>query len=66
VGHQDHLRALVAQVLDGGQRLLQALVALDHAVLQRHVEVDAHDHALAGDVQILDEQLLPGAHGRVF
>ena len=66
VRHQDDLRALVAQVLDGGQRLLEALVALHHPILEGHVEVDAHDHALARGGEILDEQLLAGAHGALF
>ena len=39
--------ACLRQVLDGGQRLLDALVALDLAVLEGDVEVDAHDDALA-------------------
>ena len=50
VRHQDHLRVLLAQVLDGRQRLAEALVGLDLAVLEGDVEVDAHDDALAGDV----------------
>jgi hypothetical protein len=66
VRHQDHLGPLLAQVLDGGQRLLDALVALDLAVLEGDVEVDAHDDALASRVQVFDEQLLPGAHDQGF
>jgi hypothetical protein len=66
VGHQDHLGALLAQVIDGRQRLLDALVALHLAVLEGDVEVDAHDDALAGRVQVFDEQLLPGIHADGF
>ena len=58
--HQDHLRVLAAQVVDGRERFAQALVRFDLAVLQGNVEVDAHDDALVGDGEVLDEEF----HGR--
>src|SRR4029079_943362 len=63
VRHQDHLRVLLAQELDGRQRLLETPVRLPLPPLERDIEVDAHDDALASDVQIFDEQFLAGAHG---
>ena len=57
VAHQHQARALAEHVLDGGQRGAQALVVLHLAVLDRHVEVDAHEHALALEVEVLDEEL---------
>ncbi len=61
VAHEHQARALAEHVLDGGQRGAQALVVLHLAVLHRHVEVHAHDHALALEVEVLDEEL---GHGR--
>ena len=49
---QDHRRARVEQVLDRRQRRADARVVGDRAVLDRHVEVDAHEHALARDVEL--------------
>ena len=46
-----------------GSDSLSRLSDLDLAVLEGDVEVDAHDDALAGDGEILDEEFLPGAHG---
>ena len=57
VAHEHQARALAEHVLDGGQRGAQALVVLHLAVLDRHVEVHAHDHALAREVEVLDEEL---------
>jgi hypothetical protein len=57
MAHEHEARPLAEHVLDGGQRGAQALVVLHLAVLDRHVEVDAHDHALAPEVEVLDEEL---------
>ncbi len=59
VRHQDDLRVLPAQVVDGRQRLAEPLVRFDLAVLEGDVEVDAHDDALVGDGEVFDEELWP-------
>ena len=47
---QQHDRALVAQFGDGRHRGAQPRVVADRAVLHRHVQIDAHQHPLAGQV----------------
>ena len=54
VADQDHLGAAVAQPADGRQGGSQAGVVADLAVLQRHVEVDAHQGALAVHVDAVE------------
>ena len=51
---QDHLGALVGDLGDGGRHALDAGGVGDHAVLHRHVEVDAHQHALALHVDVVE------------
>ena len=48
---------LLERVADGRQRRADARVVADHAVLQRHVEVDADEHALALQVEVADREL---------
>ena len=52
VAHEDDLGALVLEVLDGGDGGAHARVVGDDAVLQGHVEVNAHEDALARDVRV--------------
>ena len=52
VAHQHQRAAVVEHVLDGGQGALNAGVVLDDAILHGHVEIHAHDHALAGEVHV--------------
>ena len=52
VAHEDDLGALVLEVLDGRDGGAHAGVVGHDAVLQRHVEVDAHEDALARDVGV--------------
>ena len=47
---QDDLAALVGDFRDGRRDALDARGVGDLAVLHRHVEIDAHEHALAGQV----------------
>jgi hypothetical protein len=54
VAHEDHLGVVVDQVADGRQRGADARVVGDGAVGERHVEVDAHEHALPVDVDVPD------------
>ncbi len=57
VAHQHEARALVEHVADRRQRRAQTLVVLDLAVLDRHVEVDAHQDAPAREGEVFDEEL---------
>src|SRR3954454_1309433 len=54
MGDQDEARAPLAQFLDGGQRGLDPAVVGDPAVLERDVEVDPHENALAFDVDVVE------------
>src|SRR3984957_1300545 len=54
MAEQDHLGAGLAQLLDGRQGGAQAGVVADHAVLHRHVEIDADQHALAAQVGLVE------------
>ena len=59
VGHEHDRAALVEQVRDRGQGGADARVVDDAAVFERHVEVDAHEHALARE-RIVGERALHG------
>ena len=50
VRHEHHGRILAHQVLDRRNRRGDARVIRDLPVVHRHVEVDAHEHALAGNL----------------
>ncbi len=51
---QDHLAALVGDLGDGRGDALDARLVGDLAVLGGNVEVDAQEHALAGDVGVVE------------
>src|SRR5581483_11575520 len=53
----DRRAAVLDDVANRRQRRADARVVADRAVLQRHVEVDAHEHALAGDVEVANRKL---------
>ena len=55
VAGEDDRRALLERVLNGRQRRLDARVVADDAVLERDVEVDADEDALALEIEILIE-----------
>ena len=59
VGHEHDRTALVEQVGDRGQGGADARVVDDTAVFERHVEVDAHERALARE-RIVGERALHG------
>ena len=61
VAREDDPRAVGEQVVDGRDGGADARVVGDLAVLERDVEVDADEDALAGDVDVADGQLV---HGR--
>ena len=54
VAHEDDARVVIDQVLDRGQRGLDAGGVADDAVLDRHVEVNADQDALAVDIDVAD------------
>jgi hypothetical protein len=49
---QDQSRALIEQEFDGGQRGLDACVIADHAVFERHVEINADEHLFSLGIDI--------------
>ena len=51
---QDHLGALVGDLGDRVRHALDAGGVGDHAVLHRHVEIDAHQHAFALHVDVVE------------
>ena len=54
----DARRAGVEEELDGRQRGANASVVSDDAVLQRHVEINANEHAATCDGQVANRALL--------
>src|SRR3989442_113972 len=54
MGEQDHLAALIGNLPDGGSHALDAGRVRNLAVLDRHVEVDAHEHAFAPHVGLIE------------
>ena len=61
---QDDLAALVGDLADGRRHALDAGRVGDLAVLDRHVEVDAHEHRLPFDVGLVERA--EGGHGMMF
>ena len=51
---QDHFPAFVGDLRDGRRHRLDAGYVRHLAVLHRHVEVDAHEHAFAVDVGVVE------------
>src|SRR5437016_9457337 len=54
MGEQDNLSAFVCDLTDGGSDALDAGQVGDPAVLNGHVKVDAHEHALAANVDVVE------------
>ena len=52
--------ALLERVPDRGQRCPDARVVANHTVFDRHVEVDADEDALAGEIEIFDGEFHHG------
>ena len=65
VAHEDDAGVVVDQVLDGREGSVDAGGVTDNAVLDRHVEVDADEDALAVDVDVADG-LLGESHVHSF
>src|SRR6516162_2856763 len=62
MGEQDHLTALVGNLADGRSHALDAVHVGDLTVLDRHVEIDAHEHALAPHVGLIERVEHVSAH----
>src|SRR5262249_53162144 len=62
MGEQDHLAALVGNLADGRSYALDAGRVRDLAVFDRHVEIDAHEHALARHVGLIERVEHVSAH----
>ena len=54
MAHEHDLRAALHEIFDGRQRRTNARVVGHDAVFDGHVEIDAHQHALARDVNAFD------------
>src|SRR4029077_18910715 len=54
MGKQDYLAALVGDLADGRSDALDAGGVRDLAVLDRNVEIDAHEHAFAPEVGLVE------------
>src|SRR4029077_13056339 len=49
---ENDCRALVDRVFDGGQRCANTCVVFNHAVFDRHVEVDADERAFPSQIEV--------------
>ena len=58
VAHEDELAALFDHIFDGGESALDTGIVFDHAFFNRHVEVNAHDHAFAFEFHITQSFLV--------
>ena len=65
VAHEDDASVVIDQVLDGRESGLDAGGVAHDAILDRHVEVDADEDALAVDVDVADG-LLSESHVQSF
>ena len=54
MGTENNRRAVIRQIPDGGDGLPDALVVGDYTVGQRYVEVAAHQHLFAVDVDVFN------------
>ena len=63
VAREDHPRAVGQEEVDRRDRGTDARIVRDLAVLQRDVEIDADEDALAGDVRVADRELVHGDDG---
>ncbi|MPN43394.1 hypothetical protein SDC9_190953 [bioreactor metagenome] len=65
VGQQHQLGTLFQNVIDGGKSGADTGIVRDLAVLERHVEVNAHDHVGALEIDVLDS-LFVDIHHDIF
>src|SRR5260370_36280812 len=64
MGEQDHFAALVGDLANGRSHALDAGRVRDLAVFDRHVEIDAHEHALTPHVGLIERVEHVSAHCR--
>src|SRR5262249_6351834 len=65
MGEQDHLATLVRDLTDGGSGALNAGCVGEPAILNRYVEVDAHEHAFASNIDLVERaEHIKGPPGR--
>ena len=64
VGHQDHTRAALDQVLKRRDGFSDSGVVDDSSVLDGDVEIDPHEDSLARNVHVADGGFVEGAAGR--
>ncbi len=62
MGQQDHLAIVAHDLADGGDQALDAGGIGDFAIGDRHVQIGAQQHALAGEIEFI-EGLEMCAHG---
>ena len=64
MGHEDDASTCIGEMLDGWDRALNAAVIGDVAVIvERHIEVDAHEDTFPGRVDIADGEFGHFAQG---
>ena len=64
VGHQDHTRAALDQVLNRRDGFSDSGVVDDSSVLEGNVEIDPHEDASARNVDVTDGGFVKSAAGR--
>src|SRR5712675_1369218 len=65
VGRQDQSPTFLNRQPQRRQRLANARVIADHAILERNIEVHANEHALAAQIEIIDRQLVHAVLGKL-
>ena len=62
MGTEDHRRAVIHQILDGGNGFPNALIVRNDTVVERHVEVAAHQHLFSLDVDVFNGLFIEVVH----
>jgi hypothetical protein len=60
MAHQKERGSLIQNILNGRQGGFDALVVGHFAVCHGHVEINAHEHALAFEVEVFDSLFIHG------
>ena len=63
VARQDHARAALQQVADGGNAGANPRVVGDPPIVERYVEIGSQEDALAADVDVANRLLVHGGRG---
>src|SRR6202043_2436921 len=68
--HQNRLRAVFAQVVDGRQAFPNARIIgyldFSRVLLDRHIEIDPHKHALAANIEVSESEFHVRRRNRVL